>query len=351
MAEAALQRMRTGPGRAAAATSIIFVTLAAAAGALSWGSVAIPVPEILRIIGNAFSGQIQSDPARAAIILDIRLPRVILAALTGASLASAGAVYQAVFRNPLADPYLIGVSSGASLGAALAILFVWRFSWGGLSAVSVSAFVFALGTTFAAYGVARVGARTSTTRLILAGVALSALLSAATTFLMLTAPSAFQTVQVLGWIMGSFSLASWSEVVSILPYLLAGGIVISLFAYRLNVLQLGEEQAHVLGIPVEASRVLLVGAASLVTAAAVSVSGVIGFVGLVVPHIVRIIWGPDHRFLLPVSALVGALLLVLADAAARTLIAPAEIPIGVVTACIGVPFFLYLLRRRRSEVG
>lgn len=350
MAEAAISVLRRRSGRSASTVIAAFLTLAIAAGALSWGSVAVPVGEIVRILVRFVGGHAQTDPGRAAIILDIRLPRIVLASLTGASLAAAGAVYQAIFRNPLADPYLIGVSSGASLGAALALLFVWRFSWGGLNAVSVSAFVFALGTTFAAYGVARVGTRTSTTMLILAGVALSALLSAATTFLMLTAHNAFQTVQVLGWIMGSFSMAAWGEVTSILPYLIVGGVVISLFAYRLNVLQLGEDQAHVLGIPVEASRVLLIAAASLVTAAAVSVSGVIGFVGLVVPHIVRIVWGPDHRFLLPMSAIVGAFLMILADTAARTLIAPAEIPIGVVTACIGVPFFLYLLRRRHSEV-
>ncbi len=342
---------RLRPARTVSAVTAASFTLVVAAVALSWGSVSVPLDAILRILWSQFSGtHLHTDATWSAIILQIRLPRIVLASIVGATLAVAGAVYQAIFRNPLADPYLIGVSSGASLGATLAILFVWKLTWGGMNAISLSAFAFALGTTFLVYTIARVGKRTSTTMLILAGVALSALLSAATTFLMLTGRSAFQTVQVLGWIMGSLALANWGDVTAILPYLAVGGVTIALFAYRLNVLQLGEEQAHVLGVPVEFSRVLLIAAASLVTAAAVSVSGVVGFVGLVVPHVVRMIWGPDHRFLLPMAAVVGALLMILADALSRTLIAPSEIPIGVVTACVGVPFFLYLLRRQRREV-
>jgi len=342
---------RRRSNRTASGVAVALLTLVLAAVALSWGSVSVPIDAVLRILWSHISGtQPDTSSTWATIILQIRLPRIVLATLTGATLAVAGAVYQAIFRNPLADPYLIGVSSGASLGATLAILFVWKLSWGGMSAISLSAFAFAMGTTFLVYAIARVGTRTSTTMLILAGVAMSALLSAATTFLMLTRQNAFQTVRVLGWIMGSLALASWGDVAAILPYVAVGGVTIAIFAYRLNVLQLGEEQAHVLGVPVEFSRVLLIGAASLVTAAAVSVSGVIGFVGLVVPHVVRMIWGPDHRFLLPMAALLGALLMILADALSRTLIAPSEIPIGVVTACVGVPFFLYLLRRQRKEV-
>jgi iron complex transport system permease protein len=266
------------------------------------------------------------------------------------TLGICGAVYQAIFRNPLADPYLIGVSSGASFGATVAIYFIWRFAWGGLNAISLCAFAGALLATAAIYKLARVGGRTPVTILILAGVALGSLLSAGTTFLMFTAKDAFHTIHILGWLMGSLALANWSEVWAILPYLLIGFTIIGWHAHTLNVLQLDEDQAQSLGIHVERVKGILITAASLATAAAVSVSGVIGFVGLLAPHIVRIIWGPDHRFLLPMSGMVGAAALILADGLARTIFAPRELPLSVVTALAGAPFFLYLLRKQKGEV-
>jgi len=266
------------------------------------------------------------------------------------SLAVAGAVYQAIFRNPLADPYLIGVSSGASFGATFALFFFLQFSIGGLNAISISAFIGAALAMLIIYSLARVGGRTPVTTLILAGVAVGALLQAGTTFFMFTAKSAFQTVHILGWLMGSLALANWDEVLAILPYAVAGFMVIALYSHTLNVLQLDEDQAKSLGVPVEKVKIILIIATTLVTAAAVSVSGVIGFVGLVVPHIVRIIWGPDYRFLLPMSGLLGAIVLILADVLARILFSPGELPLGIVTALVGAPFFLHLLRKHKREI-
>ncbi|MBC7227560.1 MAG: iron ABC transporter permease [Thermoflexales bacterium] len=320
---------------------------------MAWGAVSIPPGAVLRIVGQRLgfaAGAADWPPAWGTILLEIRIPRVVLAGLVGMTLAVAGAVYQALFRNPLAEPYLIGVSSGASFGATLAIVFIWRFGWGGWNGVSLAAFVGALAATGAIYSLARVGGRTPVTTLILAGVAVNALLSAATVFLMFSMQDAFRAMHVLGWLMGSLALADWEKVRTVLPYVLAGLALISWHAHTLNVLQLDEEQAQSLGVAVERTKGLLIVAVSLATAAAVSVSGAVGFVGLIVPHIVRLLWGPDHRFLLPMSGLVGAICLILADSAARTLFSPRELPLGVVTAVAGAPFFLYLLRRQKREV-
>ncbi|MCS7281934.1 MAG: iron ABC transporter permease [Anaerolineae bacterium] len=325
---------------------------------MAWGAVSIPPRAVLQIIGQRtlLTGLLASPPlpdwppAWETILLEIRIPRVVLAGLVGITLAVAGAVYQALFRNPLAEPYLIGVSSGASFGATLAIVFIWRLGWGGWNGVSLAAFVGALLATAAIYSLARVGRRTPITTLILAGVAVNALLSATTVFLMFSMQDAFRAMHVLGWLMGSLALADWEKVRTILPYVLAGLAVISWHAHTLNVLQLDEEQAQSLGVAVERTKGVLILAVSLATAAAVSVSGTVGFIGLIVPHIVRLLWGPDHRFLLPMSGVVGAISLILADSIARTAFAPRELPLGVVTAVAGAPFFLYLLRRQKREV-
>jgi iron complex transport system permease protein len=330
---------------------LLLLVLAAVCAA--WGSVAIPPSAVVKLCWAKLTGGVipsEWPHSWETILFEIRIPRVILAGLVGMTLAVCGAVYQALFRNPLADPYLIGVSSGASFGATLAIYFIWRFSWGGFNAISLAAFIGALLATAAIYGLARVGGRTPITTLILAGVALGALLQAGTTFLMFTTEDAFQTMHVLGWLMGSLALANWSEVLTTLPYVLVGFTIIGCYAHTLNVLQLDEDQAHSLGIPVERVKMILIVAASLAVAAAVSVSGIIGFIGLVVPHMVRLIWGPDHRFLLPMGALVGSIVLILTDGLARTLFAPRELPLGVVTALIGAPFFLHLLRQQKQEV-
>jgi len=320
---------------------------------VGWGSFAMPPATIAAMFWRRIAGEtvaVSWPAAWETVVFDIRLPRIILAALVGAALSQSGSVYQGLFRNPLADPYLIGVSSGAGLGATIAIAFGLPMRWGGLGAVSLLAFLGALGATVLVYALSRTAGRASVTTLLLAGVALGAFLSSATTFLMFQAKDAFHAVHIVGWLMGSFALASWAKVRVLAPVLVVGGALLWAYAHRLNVLQLDDEQAQQLGVPVERTRVVLIVITSLVTATAVAVSGVIGFVGLIIPHAVRLIWGPDHRFLLPMSGIVGAAFMILADGAARSLLASAELPVGVVTAFCGAPFFLYLLRQKKRSV-
>ena len=279
------------------------------------------------------------------IILDIRLPRVILAGLVGAALAVAGATYQGLFRNPLADPYLIGVSQGAALGAVIG--FLLPITWQAAS-VPLLAFAGAVLAVAVVYSIARVGKSLPMTTLILAGVALGAFLAAITYYLMIS--SGDKLHGIIAWLLGTFSLTNWWQVTMVVPYIFIGVIVIWLHARPLNVMQLDEEQAQQLGINVERVKLILLGAATLITAAAVSFCGIIGFVGIIVPHAVRLIWGPDHRFLLPLATVVGAIFLILADTVARTMLAPTEIPVGVITAFLGAPFFLYLLRQKKRAI-
>jgi iron complex transport system permease protein len=280
------------------------------------------------------------------IILNVRLPRILLAGLVGAALAVAGATYQGLFRNPLADPYLLGVAAGAGLGATIAFLIPFSLSWMAFGAVPLFAFVGAVGAVAVVYLLARVGKTLPATTLILAGVALGAFLASITAYLMTI--SGRELHGIVFWLLGGLSLTKWAEVWVVLPCILAGVIVIWLHARPLNVMQLDEEQAQQLGINVERVKLILLGAASLITAAAVCFTGLIAFVGIMIPHAVRLIWGPDYRFLLPLSTLVGAIFLILADTLAHTLLSPTEIPVGVITAFCGAPFFLYLLRRRKG---
>jgi iron complex transport system permease protein len=282
------------------------------------------------------------------IVLDIRLPRVIMAGLVGAALSIAGATYQGLFRNPLADPYLIGVAQGASLGAVTGFLLPFDWNGGAFGVIPVLAFAGAVCSVTIVYSLARVGKTLPVTTLILAGVALGALWGSVVSYLIIN--SGEKIHGIVFWMMGSFSLSDWSEVGVVLPYILAGIIIILIYGRSLNVMQLDEEQAQQLGINVERVKLVLLAAATLITAAAVSFVGTIGFVGIIIPHAVRLLWGPDHRFLLPLSVLTGAIFLILADLGARTIMAPVEIPIGVITAVCGVPFFLYLLRRRKKAV-
>ncbi len=284
------------------------------------------------------------------ILWQLRLPRIVLAGVVGMALAASGAAYQGLFRNPLADPYLIGAAAGAGLGATAALVTGVPTSIGGVSLLPVAAFTAAVLTVTAAYAISRspVGAPgPPLTTLILAGVAISSLAGAGAAFLMLRSDPDLRPV--LSWLMGGFISAEWSDCLLMLPYLAVGFSVVMTYAWTLNVMQLGEGHSRQLGVDVGRAKPALVGAATLMTAAAVSLSGIIGFVGLVAPHAVRLVWGPDHRTLLPVAALTGGAFLILADVAARTLISPAELPVGVVTAVCGAPFFLYLLRRRRAH--
>jgi len=280
------------------------------------------------------------------IVTSIRLPRVIMAGLTGAALGVAGATYQGLFRNPLADPYLIGVAQGASLGAAVGFVVPWIFL--GIYLVPLLAFVGALIAVSIVYLTARVGKALPVTTLILAGVAIGAFFVSITSYLTLLSPD--KTHGIVAWLLGSFSMTEWGQVVLVAPVIVLGVLAVTLFARPLNVMQLDEEQAQQLGIHVERTKIILLVISTLITAAAVCFVGIIGFVGIIVPHAVRLIWGPDHRMLLPLSALAGAILLILADTASRTIMAPSEIQVGIITAFLGAPFFIFLLRRKKKAV-
>ncbi len=327
---------------------LLLLLVAVVALATTIGSVKIPFLTTFNILLSKLPliEMIPTWPSTLEIIvLEIRLPRVILAGIVGAALATAGATYQGLFRNPLADPYLIGVAQGAALGAVIGFLLPSPWQGLGFGLVPLLAFIGALISTTIVYNLARVGKALPTTTLILAGVALGALLGSIVSYLIISSGEKMQGI--IFWLMGSFSLSQWSEVKVVIPYVLVGVVIILLYARPLNIMQLDEEQAQQLGINVERLKLILLAAATLITAAAVSFVGTIGFVGIIIPHAVRLIWGADHRFLLPLSVLTGAIFLILADLIARTVLAPTEIPIGVITAICGAPFFLYLLRRRK----
>lgn len=290
----------------------------------------------------------KSWPETADIIVwQIRMPRVFMAILVGAALAAAGVTYQGILRNPLADPYILGVSSGASFGAAVVIFFGLQATLFGQWTLPVVAFVSGVITLLVVYRLALVGKKLQIETLILSGVIMQAFLGAGLSLVL--AKSEEKMGQIMFWLMGSLSLSDWSSGLIIAPYVIIGIIIISLFSREMNILSLGEQNAQHLGVNVKAIRILLLLTASLIAGAAVSVSGIIGFVGLVVPHIMRTLCGTDHRILLPLSALVGSILLISADTVARVIMQPSELPIGVITALIGAPFFAYLLRKRKKE--
>jgi iron complex transport system permease protein len=337
--------------RVLAIVILLVIALLVMAFATTIGSVRIPFLTTCRIlfsqlplvnIDTTWSDNLET------IILDIRLPRVILAGLVGAALSIAGATYQGLFRNPLAEPYLIGVAQGAALGAAVGFILPVDWQGAGFGIIPILAFSGAVINVVIVYMLARVGKTLPVTTLILSGVALGALWGSVVSYLVIT--SGEKMHGILFWLMGTFSLSRWSEVAVVLPYVAVGVAVIMLYSRSLNVMQLDEEQAKQLGINVERVKIILLAAATLITAAAICFVGIIGFVGIIIPHAVRLIWGPDHRFLLPLSMVTGAIFLIFADLIARTIISPAEIPIGVITAICGVPFFLYLLRYRKGIV-
>lgn len=279
------------------------------------------------------------------LLLSLRLPRIVLALVTGAALSTSGAAFQGVFRNPLAEPYLLGVSAGAGLGATIAI--VWKpLGSLGIYTLPMLAFVGAVLAAFLVYRLATFSGQTSGASLLLSGVAVGSTLTAVMSFLMVATERDLHTVIV--WLMGGVTTATWTKVYITLPIVAAGFLYMYLMSRRMNLLLMGEERARELGVDSQRTRRNLMVVAALTTAAAVAFTGLVGFVGLMVPHIMRLVVGPDHRRLLPATALFGALLLLLADTVARTVLSPAEIPVGIITAAVGGPFFLYLLRARKG---
>ncbi len=325
-----------------------FLVLAGALiASMMWGAVTVPGSTVIR----ALIGDQEILSSHRAIVVQARLPRTIMAALVGAGLSLAGAAFQGLFRNPLAGPYVLGVSSGASFGAVLSMVLGIQINILGVGAVPTMAFAGALLTIFVVYNLSRWNGEVDVTTMLLAGIAISAMFSALISLLL-----TFAREHVIGsavfWMMGGLSGASWARLYLVgIPFLL-GSVSLWFLAQPLNAFLLGEEEAHNLGVNISVLKKAVLVIASLLTASAVAASGAIGFVGLIVPHAVRAFVGPDHRRLLPGSAVVGAGFLILADTAARTVLAPMQLQVGILTALLGGPFFIYILKRhRRSPTG
>lgn len=330
------------------ARKILFTTLSAMLLILSIimgvsiGAVQIPPSIVLKILlGNSSS---KSNSLYTIIIWKVRLPRVLMASMVGASLAISGCLVQGVFRNPLASPYVLGISSGAAFGAALAVILeIWL-----IIPIPIFAFIFAMFSLMITYVVASEDRRLPVTSLLLAGIAVASLFSALTSFMMYVAGEKLEVI--VFWLMGNLTGIRWQEVrivaIGSLPL-----VAVSLFfGQALNVMMLGEDTAKSMGVEVEKSRKIIVILVALLVSVCVSYVGPIGFVGLVIPHMVRLVIGPDNRFLIPASAFFGGAFLVLADLISRVVIKPAEIPIGIITSLFGVPFFIYLLKRRKRVI-
>lgn len=320
----------------------VLALLAVVVGAVLLGAIDLGWQRVLGEVWAQLTGGLSPlSEQESAILWQLRMPRVVLAGLVGAALACSGATFQGVFRNPLADPYLLGAAAGAGMVVTILVVLIP----GATAFLPAAAFVGALGGVALTWGLGRsAGAGTAT--LLLAGVAVASFLTAVQTFVQQLNTLTLQ--QVYGWILGGLSTGGWSQVWSVLPYLAVALVVLCACAGLLDVLALGDEEAASLGVRPGVVRLVVLGAASLATAAAVSASGLIGFVGIVVPHVIRLLFGASYRVVVPLSLAGGAIFLILADIVARTALAPAELPIGVVTAFTGAPFFVLVLRRRQS---
>ncbi|MFC2039423.1 FecCD family ABC transporter permease [Chloroflexota bacterium] len=345
-----LKRNRRTVAILASLTGILIACLLLAS---AFGAVSIPPLDIVKMTLNKIGLTNFSETWAATdetILFQIRLPRVIAAALVGTALSSAGVLFQGLLRNPMADPYIIGTSAGAAFGAILIMMLPVSLAFHGFGLIPIAAFLGALGAVFLVYNLARVGGKTPVISMLLAGFAVSSMLAAAMS-LLITVSDTLQLKlnSVFSFLMGGVWVSDWRQVAVITPIIIGGIAIARFFAFRLNAFALGEEGAAYLGIDVERVKLAILALGSMLTAAAVSLSGLVGFVGLVVPHAVRLVLGPDHRLLLPAAALSGGAFLVLADLLARTVLAPSEIPVGIITALVGAPFFIYLLRRTRRE--
>lgn len=337
----------------------ITTVLLSAAGAVAvilictfFGAADVNMKDTVVILLNRMAGvfDVQADALgpKATIIWNLRFPRTLLAFVIGGALALCGGVYQAIFKNPMADPFVLGISSGAAFGATVGILLHVPAKLMGISTISVFAFAGALMAIFFVYNIAKVGRQANTTSLLLCGIAVNQLLTAVISFAMLLSEN--QMKQIYFWTLGSFAAKSWEHVFNVLPCVLAGMIVILFFAKELDIMVLGDETAVRFGVDVEKNKRILFVVTSLVMASCVAVTGIIGFVGLIAPHIVRLASGPSHKRLLPVSFLLGGIMLCVCDTLARSA-TEAEIPVGIVTAMVGAPFFIYLLRAKNTEVA
>lgn len=315
------------------------------------GTANITVTDSFRIVGSKiprirdFVDISDITESHQTIIWSIRFPRVLLGVLVGASLSMAGAAFQGILKNPMADPYVIGISSGAALGATIAIVSGIKSIFNSMSSISFFAFIGALITVFVVYNIARIKTKVPVSTLLLAGIALGQFLTAIMSFLMVIYSK--DMAKIIYWTMGNLGGKGWDPILKISIPVIISMILINFFARDLNIMLMGEETAKSLGVDTEKTKIYILVLGTFMVSMVVSISGIIGFVGLIIPHIVRILLGPDHRILLPASALIGGIFMVLADTIARTIISPVEIPVGIITALFGGPFFLYLLRRSK----
>lgn len=331
------------------AVGVAFLLAAATAAVMVGPADLSPVSVLEEVVSRVpfVSIHVRLPPDGATVVWQLRLPRIVLGALVGAMLALAGASYQGVFLNPLADPYLLGVASGAGLGATIAVAEIHGAARWAVDPVPLTAFAGAIVAVAATFALGRGGGRTrSAASLVLAGVAVAAFFTALQTFLQQrNNPAVFQ--EIYSWILGGLSTAGWGQVTLVLPYIAVSSVVLVASRRLLDVMAVGDEEAVSLGVRADRVRLAVIVAATLGTAAAVSVSGLIGFVGIIVPHTIRLLFGASYRRILPLSLLFGAGFLILADLVARTALSPGEVPLGVVTAFLGAPFFLVVLRQSR----
>lgn len=317
---------------------------------VSMGAAQLPISDVWGILWRQIPAvghlvSVDWPESSEQIILMVRLPRVILAILVGACLSLAGAGFQGVLRNPLADPYTLGVASGSAVGAAFMILFSIQFVWLGIWTIPIVAFCTGLLSLFIVLRLARIHGKFQLETLILSGVVVQAFLGSMVSFMVSLSDQAVN--EIVFWLMGSLGMRGWPFTVVLLPYLAVGIVVLLSYGRTLNLFALGERQAEHLGVHVARTRLIVLIVSTLITAAAVSIAGTIGFVGLVVPHLVRLMVGPDYRLLLPTTAIFGGIYVLWADTLARTLLSPTDIPLGVITAFLGAPFFAYLLRKNK----
>ncbi len=322
---------------------------------LNVGYAPISFSEILAIIGKHIPGlNNMVDPASVStvnesIIVQIRLPRILAGALVGAGLATAGVLYQGVFRNPMADSYILGASAGASFAYTLCAIYAGTFlaTMFGAGIYQIAAFLGAVLVVFLVYFMSRVGSKVPITTLLLSGIVVNIFILSLQTVFELRAGQ--ELYGIVAWIAGGFTNITWTSVFTVFPFVLTGALIAFFFTKDLNMLSMGDDTAQHLGVNTERVRRILLVTSSLITGAAVSISGVIGFVGLIIPHMTRLAIGPDHRILLPTAAIVGAIFLILCDSLARVATGASELPVGVITALSGTPFFIYLLRRRKTS--
>jgi iron complex transport system permease protein len=346
VAEAPVARRPAIPYGAVLALLAVLLAVVATAG-IAAGSISVPADQVWGILLHRLHPSLAEPtwtPVRETIVVDLRLPRVLLCAVVGAGLSVSGMALQALVRNPLADPMLLGVSSGATVGAVLVLVF--HLTLFGMFSLPVAAFCGALTALVAVYFLARSGGRMTTVRLVLAGVAMAEVLSAVASFLVVTSNNPHKTQAALRWMLGGLAGTTWTVVWIPIGAVLLGTAILLGVCRPLNLLLAGEEAAAALGLDVHRFRAALFTLVALMIGTIVAVSGQIGFVGLIMPHVVRLLVGADHRRALPAAALLGAAFLIAADLAARTLMSPEEIPVGILTALVGGPFFLWLMRRR-----